>query len=176
MMVFSKRFTLVMLYRDQQKRRGCLLSYSRAEPGRELTQPRPRLLAEPCTSSQIQSLMPHGISHVTTRQAVSLLSLVSPGQSQKEDIPTLNDYIGVKSVALVPTEVIEMRTRTLSPQPSVRQMLRRKSFQPIPSFLPAIILPSFNPPRRQSGGAGRGGEVAHMMDSGQETVQSWGLR
>ena len=130
-----------------------------------------------CTSSQIQSPMPHGISHVTTRQAVSLLSLVSPGQSQKEDIPTLNDYIGVKSVALVPTEVIEMRTRTLSPQPSVRQMLRRKSFQPIPSFLPAIIPPSFNPPpQRQSGGAGQGGEVAHMMDSGQETVQSWGLR
>ena len=62
--------------------------------------------------------MPHGISHVTTRQAGSLLSLVSPGQSQKEDIPTLNDYIGVKSVALVPTEVIEMRTRTSSPQPS----------------------------------------------------------
>ena len=31
------------------KRRGCLLSYSQAEPGRELTQPSPRLLAEPCT-------------------------------------------------------------------------------------------------------------------------------
>ena len=31
------------------KRRGCLLSYSQAEPGRELTQPIPRLLAEPCT-------------------------------------------------------------------------------------------------------------------------------
>ena len=30
------------------KRRGCLLSYSQAEPGRELTQPSPRLLAEPC--------------------------------------------------------------------------------------------------------------------------------
>ena len=29
------------------KRRGCLLSYSQAEPGRELTQPSPRLLAEP---------------------------------------------------------------------------------------------------------------------------------
>ena len=102
--------------------------------------------------------MPHGISHVTTRQAVSLLSLVSPGQSQKEDIPTLNDYIGVKSVALAPTEVIEMRTRTSSPQPSasVRQMLRRKSFQPIPSFLPAIILPSFNPPPHASAAAGRG--------------------
>ena len=34
------------------KRRGCLLSYSQAEPGRELTQPSPRLLAEPCTSLQ----------------------------------------------------------------------------------------------------------------------------
>ena len=32
------------------KRRGCLLSYSQAEPGRELTQPSPRLLAQPCTS------------------------------------------------------------------------------------------------------------------------------
>ena len=31
------------------QRRGCLLSYSQAEPGRELTQPSPRLLAEPCT-------------------------------------------------------------------------------------------------------------------------------
>ena len=31
------------------KRRGCLLSYSQAEPGRELTQPSSRLLAEPCT-------------------------------------------------------------------------------------------------------------------------------
>ena len=31
------------------KRRGCLLSYSQAEPRRELTQPSPRLLAEPCT-------------------------------------------------------------------------------------------------------------------------------
>ena len=30
------------------KRRGCLLSYSRAEPGRKLTQPSPSLLAEPC--------------------------------------------------------------------------------------------------------------------------------
>ena len=32
------------------KRRGCLLSYSQSEPGRELTQPSPRPLAEPCTS------------------------------------------------------------------------------------------------------------------------------
>ena len=30
------------------KRWGCLLSYSQADPGRELTQPRPRLLAQPC--------------------------------------------------------------------------------------------------------------------------------
>ena len=40
------------LHRDVQrsaKRRGCLLSYSQAELGRELTQPSPRLLAEPCT-------------------------------------------------------------------------------------------------------------------------------
>ena len=35
------------------KRRGCLLSYSQAEPGRELTQPSPRLLAEPCTLSAV---------------------------------------------------------------------------------------------------------------------------
>ena len=32
------------------KRRGCLLSYSQAEPGRESTQPRKHLLAEPCSS------------------------------------------------------------------------------------------------------------------------------
>ena len=31
------------------KRRGCLLSHSQAEPGRELTQPRKHLLAEPLT-------------------------------------------------------------------------------------------------------------------------------
>ena len=31
------------------KRRSCLLCYSQAEPGRELTQPRKHLLAEPCT-------------------------------------------------------------------------------------------------------------------------------
>ena len=31
------------------KRRGCLLSYSQAEPGRE---PSPRLLAEPCINRQ----------------------------------------------------------------------------------------------------------------------------
>ena len=37
-----------LIYRVQQKRRGCLLSYSQAEPERELTQPSPRLLAEPC--------------------------------------------------------------------------------------------------------------------------------
>ena len=30
------------------KRRDCLLSYSQAQPGRELTQPSPCLLAEPC--------------------------------------------------------------------------------------------------------------------------------
>ena len=104
------------------------------------------------------ALVPHGISHVTTRQAVSLLSLVSPGQSQKKDIPTLDDYIGVSQSALVPTEVVEMRTRTSSLQPSAsgtgRQMLRRKSFELSPSFLPAIIPPSFNPPRRREG-AGR---------------------
>ena len=32
------------------KRRGCLLSYSQAEPGRELTQPSPCLFAEPCNT------------------------------------------------------------------------------------------------------------------------------
>ena len=30
------------------KSHGCLLSYSQAEPGRKITQPSPRLLAEPC--------------------------------------------------------------------------------------------------------------------------------
>ena len=33
------------------KRRGSLLSYSQAEPRRELTQPRKHLFAEPCTGS-----------------------------------------------------------------------------------------------------------------------------
>ena len=44
------------LYRDRQKRHGCLLSYSQAEPGRELTQPRKHLLAEPCTFSSLPPL------------------------------------------------------------------------------------------------------------------------
>ena len=43
------------------KRRGCLLSYSQAEPGRELTQPSPRLLAEPCTV--IYPFLPDGAQH-----------------------------------------------------------------------------------------------------------------
>ena len=48
------------------KRRGCLLSYSQAEPGRELTQPSPRLLAEPCILTATSYLpwpgIPHGLS------------------------------------------------------------------------------------------------------------------
>ena len=36
------------LYRDRQKK----LSYSQAEPGREITQPSPRLLGEPCVWSK----------------------------------------------------------------------------------------------------------------------------
>ena len=39
---------LTVQIQRSEKRRGCLLSYSQAEPGRELTQPNPRLLAEPC--------------------------------------------------------------------------------------------------------------------------------
>ena len=49
---------LMLIFRDQDarlqgsaKRRACLLSYSQAEPGRELTQPSPRLLAEPCITN-----------------------------------------------------------------------------------------------------------------------------
>ena len=38
------------LLQRSAKRRGCLLSYSQAEPGRESTEPSPRLLVEPCTS------------------------------------------------------------------------------------------------------------------------------
>ena len=50
MIVWSMRKMLagISLHRST-KRCGCLLSYSQAEPGRELTQPSPRLLAEPCT-------------------------------------------------------------------------------------------------------------------------------
>ena len=41
--------TLTSLHvQGSAKRRGCLLSYNQAEPGRELTQPSTRLLAEPC--------------------------------------------------------------------------------------------------------------------------------
>ena len=73
-----------------------------------------------CTLFQIQSLVPDVISHVsvTTRQTVSL---VSPGPSQEKDIPTPNDYIRVSQSALVPTEVIEMRTRTSSPHSSTER-------------------------------------------------------
>ena len=47
---FSEGKSVVDLPNVQRsaKRRGCLLSYSQAEPGRELIQPSPRLLAEPC--------------------------------------------------------------------------------------------------------------------------------
>ena len=38
------------------KRRGCLLSYGKAEAGRELTQPRKYLLAEPCMCRKVFSL------------------------------------------------------------------------------------------------------------------------
>ena len=40
--------------KSSAKRLGCLLSYSQAEPGRELTQPSPCLLAEPCSTEIIQ--------------------------------------------------------------------------------------------------------------------------
>ena len=42
-------FKYTHLIQRSAKRRGCLLSCSQAEPGRELTQPIPRLLAELCT-------------------------------------------------------------------------------------------------------------------------------
>ena len=38
-------------YGNKAIRRGCLLSYSQAEPEKELTQPSKHLLAEPCTKS-----------------------------------------------------------------------------------------------------------------------------
>ena len=44
--IFS--LSLIVIIQRSAKRWGCLLSYSQAEPGRELTQPSPRLLAEPC--------------------------------------------------------------------------------------------------------------------------------
>ena len=46
--------TIIQIQRSA-KRRGCLLSYSQAEPGRELTQPSPRLLAEPCKYHNIRN-------------------------------------------------------------------------------------------------------------------------
>ena len=42
----------VIYVQGSAKRWGCLLSYSQAEPGRELTQPSYRLLAEPCRSGR----------------------------------------------------------------------------------------------------------------------------
>ena len=39
-------------YGNKAMRRGCLLSYSQAEPEKELTQPRKHLLAEPCISQR----------------------------------------------------------------------------------------------------------------------------
>ena len=42
-------FLLLAAYMQRSaKRRGCSLGYRQAEPGRELTQPRKHLLAEPC--------------------------------------------------------------------------------------------------------------------------------
>ena len=45
--VLGANMFLIRLIQRSAKRRGCLLSYSQAEPGRELTQPSLRLLAEP---------------------------------------------------------------------------------------------------------------------------------
>ena len=42
------QFTEMVSVQISAKRCGCLLSYSQAELGRELTQPRKHLLAEPC--------------------------------------------------------------------------------------------------------------------------------
>ena len=44
----SRRARTGKILQRSAKRRGCLISYSQAEPGRELTQPSPRLLAKPC--------------------------------------------------------------------------------------------------------------------------------
>ena len=53
----DKKRLYLQNYRDRQNRRGCLLCYRQAEPGRELTQPSPRLLAEPCEYSHIMLIM-----------------------------------------------------------------------------------------------------------------------
>ena len=42
-----------VIYRDGQKRWGCLLSYSQAQPGRDITQPSLRLLAKPCNYNSV---------------------------------------------------------------------------------------------------------------------------
>ena len=47
-LMYKKNRNHNQLLQRSAKRCGCLLSYSQAEPGRELTQPSPRLLAEPC--------------------------------------------------------------------------------------------------------------------------------
>ena len=55
-MVMGTPTGLPMTIQGSAKRLGCLLSYSQAEPGRELTQPIPRLLAEPCTRLALNGL------------------------------------------------------------------------------------------------------------------------
>ena len=71
------------------KRFGCLLSYSQAEPGRELTQPSPRLLAEPCIPSmsrQCQIVTPPGLRFLQMP-----VSMVFPRNSSLRHI--FNHYI-----------------------------------------------------------------------------------
>ena len=60
-------------------KKACLLSYSQAEPGRELTQPSPRLLAEPrmflfyCWTDQLMVIMLIPISRVSKADSQFLL-------------------------------------------------------------------------------------------------------
>ena len=51
----GREAALLINIQGSAKRRCCLLSYSQAEPGKELTQPSPRLLAEPCREEEAQS-------------------------------------------------------------------------------------------------------------------------
>ena len=60
------------------KRRGCLLSYSQAEPGRELTQPRKHLLAEPCNWLLFYQI-------VSRIRAYLSLSLISKSHERREN-------------------------------------------------------------------------------------------
>ena len=86
----------ICILQRSAKRRGCLLSYSQAEPGRKLTQPSPRLLAEPCIHVEFIQ----GPAHEEKLSAEDILTLVQLLQVESHDVP-LTGLLGLSIIILI---------------------------------------------------------------------------